>query len=58
MIAAHSSAVAAMALEGSSADNSLMVAADSRSGMVLVVLCGCLTIGFLETSSGGFSERR
>src|SRR3954454_8393276 len=57
-IAAHSSAVAARALPGWSADNSLILAGGSRSGIPLLVLCGCTTTGFLEMSSVGFSARR
>ena len=57
-IESHSSAVAASALAGSSTDNSLIFVAGSRSGMTLLVLCGCWTTGFTEMSSTGFSDRR
>jgi hypothetical protein len=57
-IESHSPAVAASALAGSRTDNSLIFAAGSRSGMVLLVLCGCWMTGFTEMSSTGFSDRR
>ena len=57
-IEAHSPAVAASALAGSSTDNSLIFEGGRRSGMVLLVLCGCATTGFAEMSSTGFSDRR
>src|SRR6476659_6480141 len=57
-IEAHSPAVAASALAGSSADSCLIVAAGNRSGIDLLVLCGCVTSGFTEMSSTGLSDRR
>jgi hypothetical protein len=57
-IETHSPAVAASALAGSSADSCLTVAAGNRSGIDLLVLCGCLTSGFAEMSSTGVSDRR
>src|SRR6478672_13794704 len=57
-IETHSPAVAASALAGSSADSCLTVAAGNRSGIDLLVLCGCLTSGFTEMSSTGVSGRR
>src|SRR6478672_1267884 len=57
-IETHSPAVASRALAGCSADSSLIVTAGRRSGIVLLVLCGCTTIGFAEMSSTGFSDRR
>ena len=57
-IETHSPAVAASALAGSSADSSLTVAAGNRSGIDLLVLCGCMTSGFAEMSSTGVSDRR
>src|SRR6476620_1516659 len=57
-IETHSPAVAIRALAGSSADSSLIFAAGRRSGIVLLVLCGCTTIGFADMSSTGFSDRR
>src|SRR5215472_19839 len=57
-IATHSSAVAPIAFAGSRTDNSLIVAGGRRSGMILLVLCGCFTTGFLAMSSVGVSARR
>src|SRR6476620_830410 len=57
-IETHSPAVAASALAGSNADSCLTVAAGNRSGIDLLVLCGCLTSGFAEMSSTGVSDRR
>src|SRR6476620_4955924 len=51
-------ALAATALAGSNADSCLTVAAGNRSGIDLLVLCGCLTSGFAEMSSTGVSDRR
>ena len=57
-MAAHSSAVAISAFPGCSTDNSLSLAGGKRSGMVLLVLCGCATTGFVEMSCVGVSARR
>src|SRR4029434_3749868 len=57
-IAAHSRAVAVIALPGSSAESFLTTSAGNRSWMALLVLCGWTTTGLLEMSCVGISDPR